>query len=76
MFARSGETDAPCGTPSSHTVHDPFSMTPARSHFLDQAQDPSIRDPMLNEPLQPAMVKAGEVVAEIRVEHPVHLPRA
>ena len=34
MFARSGETEAPCGTPSSHAVHDPSSMTPALNHFL------------------------------------------
>ena len=27
---------------------------------------------MLNKPLQPLMVQAGEVVPEIQVEHPVH----
>jgi hypothetical protein len=48
-------------------------MTPRGHPLLDQPQDPLIRDPVLQEPLQPAMVKAGEVVAEIRVEHPVHL---
>ena len=33
-----------------------------------------IRDPVLQKPLQPLMVKAGEVVPEIQVEHPAHLP--
>jgi hypothetical protein len=27
MTAAHGDADAPCGTPSSHAVHDPFSMT-------------------------------------------------
>jgi len=40
----------------------------------DQPQDPPIRDPVLKELLQPLMVKAGEELAEIRVEHPVHAP--
>ncbi len=29
-----GETEAPCGTPSSNAVHDPSSMTPAANHLL------------------------------------------
>ena len=33
LLAKSVETDAPCGTPSSLIVHDPSSMTPAASHF-------------------------------------------
>jgi hypothetical protein len=41
--------------------------------FLDQAQDPLVRDPVLEELQQPAMIKAGEEVADVRVEHPVHL---
>src|SRR5512144_862595 len=46
-----------------------------RGHpLLDQPQDPLIRDPVLNKPLQPLMVKAGEVVPEIQVEHPAHPP--
>ena len=49
-------------------------MTPRGQPFLDQPQDPPIRDPVLNKPLQPLMVKAGEVVPEIQVEHPAHLP--
>src|ERR687897_3803567 len=42
--------------------------------FLDQGQDPLVRDPMLKERHEPAMVKAREGLAEIRVEHPVHPP--
>jgi hypothetical protein len=32
-----------------------------------------IRDPVLKKRHQPAMIKAGEELADIRVEHPVHL---
>ena len=46
---------------------------PRRQPFLDQPQDPPVRDPVLQELYQPLMVEAGEVVAEISVEHPVHL---
>ena len=42
--------------------------------FLDQAQDPSVRYPVLEKPRQPRMIQAGEAVADVRVEHPVHLP--
>ena len=39
----------------------------------DQPQDPLVRDPVPEKPLQPAMIQAGEEVADVRVEHPVHL---
>jgi hypothetical protein len=52
----------------------PFLDDPRGHPLLDQPQDPLIRDPVLNKPLQPLMVKAGEVVPEIQVEHPAHLP--
>jgi len=29
---------------------------------------------MLEKPLQPALIKPGEEVADVRVEHEVHLP--
>lgn len=41
--------------------------------LLDQAQNPLIRDAVLEEPHQPGVIQAGEEVAKIRVEHPVHL---
>jgi hypothetical protein len=47
---------------------------PRAQPLADEAQDPLVRDPVLKEPPQPAMIKAGEVVADVRVEHPVHLP--
>ncbi len=46
---------------------------PCGHPLLDQPQDPPISNPVLKKPLQPAMVKAGEELADIRVEHPVHL---
>jgi len=50
----------------------PLLDDPRSQPFLNQPQDPTIRDPVLQEPLKPPMVEAGEVVAEVRVEHPVH----
>jgi site-specific DNA recombinase len=47
---------------------------PRGQPFVDQPQDPLVRDPVLKEPHKPLMVKAGEELAEIRVEHPVHAP--
>ena len=52
----------------------PFLDDPRGHPLLDQPQDPLIRDPVLQKPLQPLMVKAGEVVPKIQVEHPAHLP--
>jgi len=52
---------------------EPILNDPCGQPLLDQPQDPPIRDPVLQEPLQPLMVEAGEVLAEISVEHPVHL---
>jgi hypothetical protein len=46
---------------------------PRGQPLLDQPQDPPIRDPVLQELPQPLMVKAGEVIAEISVEHPIHV---
>ena len=50
----------------------PILDDPRSQPFLDQPQDPLVRDPVLKEPLQPLMVKAGKVLTEIRVEHPIH----
>ena len=51
----------------------PLLDDPRGQPFLDQPQDSLIRDPVLQKLDQPLMVEAGEVVAEISVEHPVHL---
>ena len=48
-------------------------MTPAASHFSDQPQHPLVRDPVPEELPQPVLIKLVEKVADIRVEHPVHL---
>src|SRR6266511_5407956 len=42
--------------------------------LLDQPQDPFVRDPMLEELHKPRLVEAGEEVADVSVEHEVHLP--
>ena len=47
---------------------------PRSQPFLDQPQDPlDPRSGALRTCIQPLMVEAGEVIAEISVEHPVHL---
>jgi predicted P-loop ATPase/GTPase len=48
-------------------------MTPAPNHLAGQAQDPFVRDPVLEELLQPAPIKVAEEVADVRIKHPVHL---
>jgi site-specific DNA recombinase len=40
--------------------------------LADQPQDPLVRDPVPEEPPQPIVIKTGEEVADVRVEHPVH----
>ena len=46
---------------------------PCAQPFTDEPQDPFVRDPVLKKLHQPAMVQAGEELADIRVEHPVHV---
>ena len=38
-----------------------------------EAQQSLVRDPVLEKLLDPAVIKAGEEVADVRVEHPAHL---
>jgi len=52
---------------------DPLLHDPRGQPLTDQPQDPLIRDPVPEEPRQPAAINAGEKVADIRVQHPVHL---
>src|SRR5215210_8842542 len=47
---------------------------PRPEPFLDQPQDPSIANAVLEKPQQPAVIKTAEEVADVRVEHPVDLP--
>ena len=42
--------------------------------FLDEPQDPLIRDPMLDEPAEPLVVDGIVKATDVRVEYPVHLP--
>src|SRR5690242_12061432 len=41
--------------------------------LTDETQNSLIGDPVLKKPLQPTVIKLAEKVADIRVEHPVHL---
>jgi hypothetical protein len=51
----------------------PILDDPCAQPLADEPQDPLVRDPMVKEIRQPAMIQAGEELADIRVEHPVHL---
>src|SRR5438034_102757 len=42
--------------------------------LADQAQDALVRDPVLEEPQQPAVVDGVVEATDVRVEHPAHLP--
>src|SRR6266852_4776852 len=74
MFAMRGETVAPWAVPSSLTVHRPFSITPALSHFLtNEMQDPFVRNPVLDKLHQPFVIDGVKVATNVRIEHPAHL---
>ena len=58
----------PCGLRPGPVLDDPCGQP-----LADQPQDPFIRDPVLEEPSQPVPIKLAEEVADVRVQHPVHL---
>jgi hypothetical protein len=41
---------------------------------VDEPQDPLVANPVLEELLQPVVIKTGEEICDIRVEHEVHPP--
>ena len=51
----------------------PLFDDPGPEPLADQSQDSLVRDPVLEELLQPALVEPSEEVADVSVEHPVHL---
>src|SRR5215470_960482 len=73
MLASSGEITEPCPVPFSLTVTTPSSSTPAFNHFLDQADDARITDPMLDKADQPALADFVEKGSDIRIKNEVHL---
>jgi len=44
--------------------------------LLNQAQYPSVGDPVLEELLQPAVVDVVKEATDVSIEHPVHFPRS
>ena len=52
----------------------PVLYDPRPQPFLDQAEHPLVRDPVFDELHKPRVIEPGEEVADVRVEHPVHLP--
>ena len=67
------ELNAPCGVPSPLSDQRPVLDDSRGQPLADQPQDPLVRDPVPEELLQPALIKLVEEVADVRVEHPVHL---
>lgn len=61
--------DGSYGVPSTVCGHSPFSMNTAFSHVRMSRRDPLVRDPALEKPLQQALIKFGEEVADARVAH-------
>jgi site-specific DNA recombinase len=51
----------------------PLLDDPCAQPLADETQDPSVCDPVLEELQQPRVIDRGEEVAEVRIEHPVHL---
>src|SRR5438445_566858 len=47
---------------------------PEATRLPVQGGMPSELDPVPEKPRQPRMIQAGEAVADIRVEHPIHVP--
>jgi hypothetical protein len=76
MLASNGEITGPCPVPLSLAVTAPCSSTPTLSHFLNQADDALVADPMLDEADEPIMVHRVEERADIGVQNEVHFPAA
>jgi hypothetical protein len=76
MLASNGEITGPCPVPLSLAVTAPCSSTPTLSHFLNQADDALVADPMLDEADEPIIVQRVEERADIGVQNEVHFPAA
>jgi hypothetical protein len=42
--------------------------------FLDEPQNPAVRNPVLDKLQQPSVVHGIKETANVRVQHPIHLP--
>src|SRR4030095_16882585 len=58
--------------PSRMAVPPPSLNAPWAQPLTNQPQDPLVRDAMLEKLPKPAVIKTGEEVADVRIEHPVH----
>src|SRR5882757_9933792 len=72
MFASRGEATPPCGVPVSVWVTSPSSITPAFSHFADQANDAAVTDPVLDEADQPLVADRIKEPGNVGFQYPVH----
>jgi hypothetical protein len=75
MLASNGEITEPCPVPLSLAVTAPCSSTPTLSHFLSQADDALVADPMLDEADELIMVHRVEERADIGVQTDSHHER-
>ena len=64
---------APWGAPTSLAAHFPSSMTPALTHFWMSRRTLLSAMRCSTNLCQPGVIKTGEEIADVGVEHPVHL---
>jgi hypothetical protein len=65
----SGEITEPCEVPVSDTILEYAGPQP----FLDQAEDPSVPDPMLEKLDHPFVRERSITVTDVGIQHPIHL---
>src|SRR5664280_1269673 len=71
----------PCSTSAACAHPYPAARSPDHAHgsstrapFLDEPQDPLVRDAMLDEPPHPSVVDGVVEPTDVSIEYPVHLP--
>src|ERR1700694_911436 len=74
MLASSGEIADPCPVPLVTDRYDPVFEDARLQPFLDQADDASVADPMLQEADQPFLTDLVEERSDVGVQYVAHLP--
>src|SRR5215471_10762632 len=70
---RSGRHHSPLRGPYLRLRPRSFLRDPRPQPFADQAEDPAVRNPVLEKRQHPSMIEVVEKATNVRVQHPVHL---